>query len=300
MSAISLSNQVDFTHREEREKRYLELIRSYEKKEQGLFPQMFAHLVEALEYKVKTTGPEDVFGPIYLELEIYRKEKGQFFTPQHISDMMAKLTAGNDDWKESLDQQGFISMSEPSCGSGVMITSMCKAMKKADLNYCTQLVVVAVDVDQKCAFMTYLQLALYGVPAVVIHGNSITCKEFSRWYTPVYILNGWVWRFTFSMTNGRSREDEMIKCALEPGYAALRMVEGMMKKETAPDDGDIDDATQETVIGVPAPLPDQIYLAGSDVDFTPTKAPATQQPRRTRAEAASNAGGEQLSLFEGM
>jgi hypothetical protein len=51
MSAISISNTVDPTHREERERRYLDLINAYEKKEQELFPRMFAHLTEALEEK---------------------------------------------------------------------------------------------------------------------------------------------------------------------------------------------------------------------------------------------------------
>jgi len=224
MSAISISNTVDFTHREEREARYLELINTYDKRHQPLFPQMFAHLVEALEAKAQDGAPEDVLGLIFNDLELYNKYKGQFFTPQHVSDMMALMTCG-DDLQNAIDTQGFISVCEPCCGSGVMVTSFLKAMKKEGLNYCTQLVVTAIDVDLKCAHMTYLQLALYGVPAVVIHGNSLTCEEFSRWYTPVYLLNGWIWRFRCGITTGYCAEDEMIKCAFEPTYAALRQLE---------------------------------------------------------------------------
>jgi len=119
-------------------------------------------------------------------------------------------------------------MCEPTCGSGVMVTSMCKAMKKVGLNYCTQPVITAVDIDPKCVFMTYIQLALYGVPAVVIHGDSLACKEWSRWYTPFYILNGWVWREHCGITNKFCVEDEKIKCALEPTYAAMRQVEALI------------------------------------------------------------------------
>jgi len=39
--------------------------------------------------------------------------------------------------------------------------------------------------------MAYVQLSLYGIPAVVIHGNTLTLDEWSHWYTPLYILHGW-------------------------------------------------------------------------------------------------------------
>ena len=42
--------------------------------------------------------------------------------------------------------------------------------------------------------MAYLQLSLYGIPAVIIHGNTLTDEEWSRWYTPVYMVNGWAMR----------------------------------------------------------------------------------------------------------
>ncbi|MDR2559959.1 MAG: N-6 DNA methylase [Oscillospiraceae bacterium] len=234
MSAISISNSIDPTHREEREKRYLDIIGSYGKREQETFPQMFAHLVEALQNKVENSGTEDVLGLIFHELELHNKYKGKFFTPQNVSDCMAFMTF--DDLQSVIEKNGFISACEPCCGSGVMITSMCKAMQKAELNYCTQLVVTAVDIDIKCVHMTYLQLSLYGVPAVVIHGNSITCEEFSRWYTPVYLLNGWIWREQCRINNKFCVHDEMIKCASEPMYAAFRQVQTLTAdiKPTAP------------------------------------------------------------------
>lgn len=148
MSAISISNTVDPTHREEREQRYLDIINSYEKKEQQNFPKMLEMLVEALQNKVETNGTEDVLGLIFHELELHNKYKGQFFTPQCVSDMMSFMTF--DDLTDIVEKNGFISACEPCCGSGVMVTSMCKAMQKARLNYSTQLVVTAVDVDLKC------------------------------------------------------------------------------------------------------------------------------------------------------
>ena len=32
--------------------------------------------------------------------------------------------------------------------------------------------------------MAYIQLALYNIPAVIIHGNTLTVEEWSHWFTP--------------------------------------------------------------------------------------------------------------------
>jgi hypothetical protein len=39
--------------------------------------------------------------------------------------------------------------------------------------------------------MTYLQLALNYIPAVVTHGNTLTMQTYSKWYTPAFILGEW-------------------------------------------------------------------------------------------------------------
>jgi len=243
MSAIAISNQTNFLHREKRETRYLEIINSYDKKHQQLFPLMLFHLVEALEEKTRVTGPEDVLGCIFHELELHNEYKAQFFTPQHISDAMAQMICG-DKSQKAIEENGFIHVCEPAAGSGVMVTSFCKAMQQASLNYCSQLVVTAVDIDLSCTHMAYLQLSLYGVPAVVIHGNTLTCEEWSRWYTPVYLLDNWIWRAHCGITQKTCIDDEMIKCASEPMYAAFREIERLFPKK-APENVESSEASTE-------------------------------------------------------
>ena len=51
---------MDCIHRNQRENRYLQIIKSYAKKQQQLFQLMFFHLIGVLEEKVKTIDPEDV------------------------------------------------------------------------------------------------------------------------------------------------------------------------------------------------------------------------------------------------
>src|ERR1035438_3660342 len=67
-------------------------------------------------------------------------------------------------------------------------------MKNLGINYQQHLHVTAVDVDLKCVHMAYLQFALLHIPAVIVHGNSLSLEEFGRWYTPAHILGGWDWK----------------------------------------------------------------------------------------------------------
>lgn len=187
--ALSISNSVHTRHFDEREKQYLEIIAKYEKKEQEIFPRMFACLVEAMEYELEVHGLTDVLGVLFHDLELHNKWKGQFFTPQHICTMMGKLSIDEND--QTIKEQGHVNVCEPCAGSGAMVLGFAQAMKECGHDYCSQLVVRATDIDIKCVHMCYIQLALYGIPAVVVHGNMITLEEWSHWYTPLYILGGW-------------------------------------------------------------------------------------------------------------
>lgn len=224
MSAYSISNSVDWVNKDKRELQYMEIVGKYEKKELDSFPKMFYHLIEELERNVDR--PKDVLGPIFHELELHNKYKGQFFTPQHVCDMMGMITAG-----DNLPERGFHSVYEPCTGSGAMILGLANALKKGGFHFQQQMVVFATDIDIKCVWMTYLQLSLYGIPAVITHGNSLTVEEWSRWYTPVYLMDGWLWRQQCSNTDKPCEQDELFKCASEPMYAAMKNLENLLPTE---------------------------------------------------------------------
>ncbi len=189
MSAIAISNSIDWPQREKREEQYMSIISRYEPKEVEKFPELFGALISALEDELTGGGPGDILGQVFHSLELHNKWTGQFFTPVHICEMMGQIALG--DYESIIDKKGYLTLSEPCAGSGAMVLGFAKAMQQKKYNYCSQMVVTAVDVDLKCVYMTYLQLSLYGIPAVVIHGDTLLVKEYSRWYTPVYIWDGW-------------------------------------------------------------------------------------------------------------
>ena len=194
--AISISNAVDWNHREEREQQYLETINKYTPDEQKILVETFSELVVALEREHTKGGPMDLLGKVFHALELHNKYHGQFFTPFHICEFMGHIALGDggeagNAVSGALSEKGYVSVCEPCVGSGGMVLGFAKAMYLEKLNYCEQMVAYCCDIDIKCVYMAYLQLSLYGIPAVIIHGNSLTLEEWSQWYTPMYMVNGW-------------------------------------------------------------------------------------------------------------
>jgi len=162
------------------------------------FPEMLGALTLALEAE-----PSDVLGRTFHELELHNKWAGQFFSPYPLCRMMAAMTLGGEaELRERISQRGFITASEPAVGSGAMVIALAHAMKDLGINYQQHLHVTAVDVDAKCVHMAYLQFALLHVPAVIVHGNSLSLEEHAHWYTPAHILDGWRHRLAQTETDG--------------------------------------------------------------------------------------------------
>jgi len=95
------------------------------------------------------------------------------------------------DYHELINTQGYITVAEPCCGSGRMIYALCRAFKQAGYDYTKQMVIHATDIDQRSVHMTYIQMALYGIPGIAVHGNSLIGEEYHRWYTLAYVQDNW-------------------------------------------------------------------------------------------------------------
>ena len=179
------------SEREEREKQYLSVIGRYTAEEQKIFPEMMSIVTLALE-----DNPEqDFLGSLYHYLELHQEQKGQFFTPYNISRFMAEVLFEKNDARRKLEQNNYISVSDPACGAGAMLIAFANAAKRSGINYQKQVLFVAQDIDHTAAIMCYIQLSLLGCPAVVIIGDTLTKPMFHPdndvWYTLFYHLNRW-------------------------------------------------------------------------------------------------------------
>lgn len=191
VSAVSMANIFPTAEREEREKEYLSIVNCYSKKEQELLLQLSVLVVLALE-----DNPEqDFLGSMYHRLNLHQEQKGQFFTPYHISHFMAMIQFEKESLEEELKEKGYISVSDPACGAGVMLIAFANVARTHGINYQQNILFEAQDVDPTAALMCYIQLSLLGCPAVVIIGDSLLNPGIQDsndvWYTPFYYMNYW-------------------------------------------------------------------------------------------------------------
>lgn len=186
MSALSISNSVDLRQRGAREARYMAIVKRYQPEEVVQFPMMLATVVSALQAE-----PRDVMGELFMGLDMGNHWRGQFFTPYALSVMMAELSMDGVTSETIAAKGGFITVSEPACGSGGMIIGVTEVLKAAGINYQRHMHATLQDVDSTAVHMAYIQASLMGIPAVVIQGNTLTNEASAYWYTPAHILGGW-------------------------------------------------------------------------------------------------------------
>lgn len=178
--AYTLSNSTDKRQFQKREEAYLEIVKHYNREELEQFAKCFGTLINALEYKMN-----DWLGEIYMELGINNKSMDQFFTPYHISKLMAEMTFVSNE--EQLKEKKWIGYYEPCCGAGGLTIAFAEVMQQKKYNFQQQLVVWCEDLDENCLLMTYVQLSLLGIKAICKVKNVLSQEEFSTWYTPFYI-----------------------------------------------------------------------------------------------------------------
>lgn len=194
MTAIAISNSVDFMQRDEREKHYVKLMQSYDEDTRMLFPQMAAELTMALDDAATSGRFRDVLGDTFHQLNLQNEWKGQFFTPQGVADLMGEITINsNADILELVKHYGYVSLYEPACGAGATICGFLNGYYRLRPkgNHSREIVVCAGDVDARCVHMCYIQLSLYGVAAIVEQRDALSMKLYGTWYTPLYIMHGW-------------------------------------------------------------------------------------------------------------
>lgn len=159
--ALAYANQIIFNQK--REDEYLEIVKRYDDAEIAKFCEMYAWLLEWAEEQMT-----DMLGYIYMHLELGSKAHGQFFTPYNICRMMAKM--------QKYDGQ-VLKVNEPSCGAGGNIIALAEFLKDQGVNYQQKMAVVCQDIDTKAVYMTYVQMCLYGIPAIVYQANTLLDPE---------------------------------------------------------------------------------------------------------------------------
>lgn len=201
MAAISISNTVDQSHAESREKMYLNLAEKYNKHELECFTMMFAEIVTGID----ENPDQDFLGELYMALELGNDHSGQFFTPYSVCRAMAAMSFDGG-LEKKISEQGWVSVNDPACGAGALLLAFANECRRPgrDINYQTSVLFVAQDIDMIVGCMCYIQLSLLGCPGYVVMANTLTNPGTSIdsrglipvpgehiWYTPFYFRDVW-------------------------------------------------------------------------------------------------------------
>jgi len=194
LSAASMANVFPTPERAEREENYLSIINKYPKELQDSFAELFGHVIMALE-----ENPEqDFLGELYHRLNLQQHQKGQFFTPYHICEFMAELQMIDQEAEDKSEGKGYITVSDCACGAGAMLIAFANVARKHKINFQTEVLFFAQDIDLTAALMCYIQLSILGCSAFVIVGDSLAKPNFHPdnqvWCTPMYYVNRWRFR----------------------------------------------------------------------------------------------------------
>lgn len=205
MAAIAISNSVDLAHREEREKMYLQISGKYTAAELDVFAKIFAEVVLGLERNPN----QDFLGEMYMNLDMGNEHAGQFFTPYHVCELMAKISEPNIQGR--IERDHWISCMDCACGAGALLVAFANECLAQKVNYQTSVLFVAQDIDYTVGCMCYVALSLLGCAGYVKIGNSITDPTTSIdnrglipvdkgdiWYTPMYFSYTWQARQIFT------------------------------------------------------------------------------------------------------
>ena len=180
----SISIQNSFLKSEELEQEYLKVVKRYDKDDAVRMSHLLAEVVMGLE-----DDACDFLGSVYMELGLGSKHLGSYYTPFEVALMMAKITFN--DSKELLKEKPFITLHEPCVGGGSFVIAFAQVMYKQGFNPQQQLWVNCIDIDLVAARMAYIQLALLGIPAEVLVGDSLSMEFTRAMRTPSHYLGFW-------------------------------------------------------------------------------------------------------------
>ena len=153
-----------------KEDRYHEIVRNYEKPDAYLMAEAFGALV--IEMNNNGEGLKDGFGDFYMEYLCHGRN-GQFFTPEPICDMMARI----------LNPAGFGKrVADCCCGSGRMLLAAAKINRDS--------LFFGADIDRTCAMMCLINLCLNGLLGEVCWMDTLMNRFYTGWRVELHPEKG--------------------------------------------------------------------------------------------------------------
>ena len=169
---------------------------------------------------------------------------------------MAQITADIPRLTQEIKDKGWISVNDPACGAGALLVAFANVCRKNDINYQTQVLFVAQDIDYLVGMMCYLQMSLLGMPGYVVIGDTLVSPGTSYdrrglipadngniWYTPMLRRSVWQYRILAAHMDVLTRP---MKAQLDAPESASQKAPEALEKPAKP---------KNTKKPKPAPMP---------------------------------------------
>ena len=174
INSINDTNDINDILKGQYNDRYMEIVEKYKERDEGRkigerTIDLFASAWGAL-YKETLESGKDVIGEIF-QAQITYGEHGQFFTPEHITEVMAKMV-GKDSVSKGV-QKSPETVMDPCCGSGRFLLS---SAKNNPNNY-----LIGQDIDERCCKMAVINLWIFDLNGEIRQGDSLARKIDKRW-----------------------------------------------------------------------------------------------------------------------
>lgn len=128
----------------------------------------------------------DLLGRLHQELASPsgRQALASFYTPDDICRLTAQLGTDIAEMREKIARGETVTLCEPSCGSGRMILAVAEQLDDCRMG----LRVTCTDIELIACKMAFVNLSLWGIPAEVLHGDSLQLKIWNGWKTMPLLL----------------------------------------------------------------------------------------------------------------
>jgi type I restriction-modification system DNA methylase subunit len=141
---------------------YRKCLDRYTREQGEEFGRLLGIYVEAVEQDPF----RDILGEIFMRLDIKSVAAGQFFTPGHLAEMMARMQFNRDEFERLVEDKGVVTVCDPAVGSGVMLLALAKVVHQELGRWGTgKLRLYGSDIDVRCVNMCRIQLRMNGLDA---------------------------------------------------------------------------------------------------------------------------------------
>ena len=161
--------------------RAVERLRRKKSESATLLSECLGIVVLALEDHL-----HDFLGPIFMET-VSDPAKGQFFTPDALTYVMAQMTMS--DLIGQLEREPYLTGQEPAGGTGGAVIAACQYLKDQEIGFSTKMIWQVIELDRNAYMGCYIQLSMAGINAQVVNGNTLTLETFDVAVTPVRMMH---------------------------------------------------------------------------------------------------------------